>query len=259
MKPLIAIIVGNERNINSEWLLRHFSVVSEAGGIPAAFLSRGDPSNVTAIADGILLIEGPDVHPYFYGEDPSPYMRSVNYERDKFEIELFKRALKMDIPVLGVGRGMQIMNVAMNGTLYQDLEKEIPKAIKHSWDPRETDPSQRLHSIRMKTASKLYDILKDRLDVASTNEIFIHVNSFHHQGIKRVGEGFRSVAFSIDGIAEAIEMKDGFYIGVQWNPQFLPEMRSLYEGFVKAAHESQLRRIQREQIEAEAENSGNEV
>lgn len=262
MKPLIAIIVGNERDLKSGWLFRHLTSVSKAGGIPAVFLSHGDPSNVTAIADGILLTEGPDIHPYFYGEDPSPHLRSVHYERDKFEIGLFKRALEMDIPVLGVGRGMHVMNVAMNGTLYQDLEKEIPKAIKHDWDPETTDPSQRLHSIRVKTSSNLYDILKDRLDIASTNEVFIHVNSFHHQGVKRVGEGFRSVAFSIDGIPEAIEMKDGFYIGVQWNPQFLPEMTALYEKLVEAAKESQLRRIERENIEAEEERSrspGNEV
>lgn len=253
MKPLIVIIIGDVGEMKSKWVLQHSWAISRAGGIPVIFSSYGDPGNVVEIADGILLTEGPDVHPYFYGEDPSPYIKSVDYWRDKFEIEVFKRARQLDIPVLGVGRGMQIMNVATNGTLYQDLEREIPKAIKHDWDPSTVDPGQKLHSIRLKTSSLLYDILKDRFEIASTNEVFIYVNSFHHQGIKRVGEDFRAAAFSIDGIVEAIEMKEGFYIGVQWNPQFLPEMVALYEGLVKAAKESQPRRIEREQIEVENE------
>ena len=252
MKPLIVIMVGIE-DMKSKWVLQHSREISRAGGIPVIFPSQGDPKDVVEIADGILLTEGPDVHPYFYGEDPSPYIRNVDYERDRFEIEVFKRARQLDIPVLGVGRGMQIMNVATNGTLYQDLEREIPKAIKHDWDPSTVNPGQKLHSIRLKTSSRLYDIIKDRLEIASTNEVFIHVNSFHHQGIKKVGEEFKAVAFSIDGIVEAIEMKEGFYIGVQWNPQFLPEMVALYEGLVRAARESQLRRIEREHIEVENE------
>ncbi len=256
MKPVIVIVVGNFAGPKSKWALYHFKAIERAGGIPVMHPGIGNPKDVAEIADGILLTEGPDVHPYFYGEDPSPYIRNVDYERDKFEIELFKQARKMEIPVLGVCRGMHIMNVAANGTLYQDLEKEIPKSIKHDWDPSVTSPEQRLHSIRLKASSKLYDILKDKLNVASTNEVFIHVNSFHHQGIKRVGEGFRAVAFSIDGVIEAIESNDGLYIGVQWNPQFLPEMLSLYEGLVKAAKESQKRRIERENIEMEAEDQG---
>ncbi|EEB74891.1 gamma-glutamyl-gamma-aminobutyrate hydrolase family protein [Thermococcus sp. AM4] len=256
MKPVIVIIAGSFNDVKSKWILHHSRAIDRAGGIPVIYTSPGDPRDVVEIADGILLTEGPDIHPYFYGEDPSPNIKNVDYSRDKFEIELFRRAQSMDIPVLGVGRGMQIMNIAMNGTMYQDLQREIPKAIKHDWDPLTVDPGQRLHSIRLKTSSKLYDILKDKLDVSSTNEVFIHVNSFHHQGIKRVGEGFRAVAFSIDGIAEAIESKEGFYIGVQWNPQFLPEMIALYEAFVRAAKESQRRRIEREQIEVEAEDQG---
>ncbi len=257
MKPVIVIISSNFSDPkSSRWILNHFYAIKSVGGIPVIHPGAGDPDDVTEIADGILLTEGPDVHPYFYGEDPSPYIRNVDYERDKFEIELFKQARKMDIPVLGVCRGMHIMNVATNGTLYQDLQGEVLKAIKHDWDPLATNPEQRLHGIRLKTSSALYDIIKDRLDIASTNEVFIHVNSFHHQGIKRVGEGFRAVAFSIDGVVEAIEAEDGFYIGVQWNPQFLPEMLSLYEALVKAAKESQKRRIERENIEMKAEDQG---
>lgn len=252
MKPLIAVIVGTE-GVDIDSLKQHFEIVKRAGGIPAVFLASGDPNDVVSIADGIILTEGPDIHPYFYGSDPSPHLRSVDYERDRFEITLFKLAFKQDIPVLGISRGMQIMNVAMDGTLYQDVATEIPKAIKHDWDISTTNPSQRLHSIRLKTASKLYDAIKDRLEVSSTNEVFIHVNSFHHQAVKRVGDGFKPVAFSIDGIIEAIEMEEGFYIGVQWRPEYLPEMIGLYEAFIRAAKESQYRRIERENTEAQEE------
>jgi putative glutamine amidotransferase len=254
LRPLIAIIAGDDIK-DAESLRRHFDIVKSAGGIPAVFLACGDPSDVVSIADGIILTDGPDVHPYFYGSDPSPHIRNVDYNRDKFEIALFKLALKEGIPVLGISRGMHIMNVAMDGTLYQDVAAEIPKAIKHDWDVRTTSPFQRLHSIRLKTASKLYEAIKDRLEVSSTNEVFIHVNSFHHQAVKRVGEGFKPVAFSIDGITEAIEMDEGFYVGVQWRPEYLPEMVGLYKALINAAKESQYRRIERENAEAQEELS----
>ncbi|MDV3104535.1 gamma-glutamyl-gamma-aminobutyrate hydrolase family protein [Thermococcus waiotapuensis] len=259
MKPLIAIIVGTEE---SDWasIKQQFRVIKNAGGIPGVFLPEGDPGDIVNIADGIVLTDGPDVHPYFYGDDPLPYIRSVDYDRDKFEIELFRLALKMEIPVLGISRGMQIMNVAMDGTLYQDIASEIPKAIKHDWDIRQTNPHQRLHGMRLKTASKVYEAIKDYLEVSSTNEVFIHVNSFHHQAIKKVGEGFKPIAFSIDGITEAIEREEGFYVGVQWRPEYLPEMIGLYKALINAARENHHRRIERENIEMqEKPSSGNEV
>ncbi|WP_010478190.1 gamma-glutamyl-gamma-aminobutyrate hydrolase family protein [Thermococcus zilligii] len=259
MKPFIAIIVGTEE---SDWasIKQQFRVIKNAGGIPGVFLPEGDPGDIVNIADGIVLTDGPDVHPYFYGDDPSPSIRSVDYDRDKFEIELFKLALKMEIPVLGISRGMQIMNVAMDGTLYQDIASEIPKAIKHDWDIRQTNPHQRLHGMRLKTASKVYEAIKDYLEISSTNEVFIHVNSFHHQAIKKVGEGFRPVAFSIDGITEAIEREEGFYVGVQWRPEYLPEMIGLYKALINAARENHHRRIEREKTEMQEKPSpGNEV
>ncbi len=257
MRPIIAVVSSGREDLKSGPVSKHIELVRKSGGTPVIFLAGGDPRDVCEIADGILLTEGPDVHPYFYGADPSPFLRTADYDRDKFEIELFKRAFEMEIPVLGVGRGMHVMNVATNGTLYQDLTREIPKAIKHDWDPKLVDPSQRLHSVRMKTDSRLYEMVKDDLNVSSTNEVFIQVNSFHHQAVKRVGDGFRPVAFSIDGVVEAIEMGEGFYIGVQWRPEFLPEMRGIYRSFISAARKSQLRRIERESIEVKSE--GNEV
>jgi len=233
MKPLIAII-GSTLGESISTNRAHIKRVIEAGGVPAIFSPEMEPEGVVEIADGILLVEGPDVHPRFYGEDPSPNLREVDVLRDEFEIELVKLAVDSNVPVFGVGRGMHVINVALGGTLYQDIY-EIPKAIKHDWSFESTRPEQRLHIIRVKADSKLYSILRGSLNIEGTNEGWTWVNSFHHQAVKRVGEGLKQVAFAVDGLIEAIEGKEGFILGVQWQPEYLPEMLSLYKAFVDAS------------------------
>ncbi|WP_297467609.1 gamma-glutamyl-gamma-aminobutyrate hydrolase family protein [Thermococcus sp.] len=251
MKPLIAII-GSPWSESLSAGRAHIRRIIEAGGLPAVFSPEIEPEDVVAVADGILLIEGPDVHPRFYGEDPSPSLREVDVLRDEFEIELVKLAVDANIPVLGVGRGMHVINVALGGTLYQDLY-DIPKAIKHDWSFGNTRPEQRLHTVRIKADSRLYSILKETLNVEGTNEAWTWVNSFHHQAVKRVGEGLRQVAFAVDGLIEAIEGKEGFIIGVQWQPEHLPEMLPLYKALIEASirkHE-ETDEMKRREIEAE--------
>jgi putative glutamine amidotransferase len=227
-------------------------MVAEAGGIPAVFGSNIPPEDVISVADGLLLVEGPDVHPRFYGADPSPGLGVVDVQRDEMEIELVRLAVDSGVPVLGIGRGMHVINVALGGTLYQDIY-EIPKAIKHDWDPEKTRPDQRLHTIRVKADSILYGILREILNVESTNEAWTWVNSFHHQAVKKVGEGLRPAAFAVDGLIEAIEGKEGFILGVQWQPEHLPEMLPLYRALVDASlrrHEESEEMLRR-RIEAE--------
>ncbi|WP_099211724.1 gamma-glutamyl-gamma-aminobutyrate hydrolase family protein [Thermococcus henrietii] len=233
MKPLIAII-GSPWSESLSAGRAHIKRVIEAGGLPAVFSPEIEPEDIIEVADGILLIEGPDVHPRFYGEDPSPSLREVDVLRDEFEIGLVKLAVEAGIPILGVGRGMHVINVALGGTLYQDIY-DIPKAIKHDWSFGSTRPEQRLHTIRIKADSRLYSILRESLNIEGTNEGWAWVNSFHHQAVKRVGEGLRQVAFAVDGLIEAIEGKEGFVLGVQWQPEHLPEMLSLYRALVGAS------------------------
>ncbi|WP_297497888.1 gamma-glutamyl-gamma-aminobutyrate hydrolase family protein [Thermococcus sp.] len=251
MKPLIAIIDSfSEGRIYAPH--EHLSMVSKAGGLPAVFSVETEPKEVLRVADGLLLIEGPDVHPRFYGGDPSPKLREVDVARDEFEIELVKKAIERGIPVMGIGRGMHIINITLGGTLYQDVY-EIPKAIKHDWNMKTARPEQRLHTIRVKADSLLYSILKEVLNVENTNEAWTWVNSFHHQAIKRVGEGLRPVAFAIDGLVEAIESSEGFLLGVQWGPEYLEEMVPLYRALVNAAsgRHRELEELMRRKIEAE--------
>ncbi|ASJ07825.1 gamma-glutamyl-gamma-aminobutyrate hydrolase [Thermococcus siculi] len=256
MKPLIGIIGQVDYSKNRLFLDRtHAEKVARAGGIPAVFNMDVSPEEVLEHVDGILLIEGPDIHPYFYGEDPSSSIKFVDTYRDEFEIKLVKMAVERGIPVFGVCRGMQVINVALGGTLYQDIT-EIPKAIKHDWELKLIGPTQRVHGVRIKTSSKLYEILKEELDIEGTNEVYIRVNSFHHQAVKRVGEGLKPAAYSIDGLIEAIEGSEdleGFVMGVQWQPEYLPEMERLYAAFIKAAAEYRARRLELERIEIEAE------
>ncbi|HDZ35747.1 MAG TPA: gamma-glutamyl-gamma-aminobutyrate hydrolase family protein [Thermococcus sp.] len=256
MKPLIGIIGQIDHSRNRLFLDKtHIEKVAAAGGIPAVFHTDASPDEVLEHVDGILLIEGPDVHPHFYGEDPSSAIKYVDVERDEFEISLVRKAAEKGVPILGICRGMQVINVALGGTLYQDLS-EIPKAIKHDWELKLIGPSQRVHGVRIKMNSKLYEILKDGLDIESTNEVYLRVNSFHHQAIKRVGEGIRPVAYAVDGLIEAIESTEdaeGLILGVQWQPEYLPEMDRLYEALVRAAAEYRAKRLELERIEIEAE------
>ena len=253
MRPLIGIIGQVDHSANRVFLDRtHVERVVAAGGIPAVFTVDDSPEDVLEHVDGLLLIEGPDVHPYFYGEDPSTSIKSVDVRRDEFEMALVRGAIERGIPILGVARGMQVINVALGGTLYQDIT-EIPKAIKHDWDLRLIGPSQRVHGVRIKMDSKLYEVLKEGLDIEGTNEVHLHVNSFHHQAVKKVGDGLRPSAYSVDGLIEAVEGVEGFVIGVQWQPEYLPEMWRLYEALVGAAADYHKEREELMRVEIEAQ------
>jgi len=253
VRPLIGIIGQMDHSANRVFLDRtHVERVVAAGGIPAIFTVDDSPEDVLEHVDGLLLIEGPDVHPYFYGEDPSTSIKSVDVRRDEFEMALVRGAIERGIPILGVARGMQVINVALGGTLYQDIT-EIPKAIKHDWDLRLIGPSQRVHGVRIKMDSRLYEVLKEGLDIEGTNEVHLRVNSFHHQAVKRVGDGLRPSAYSVDGLIEAVEGVEGFVIGVQWQPEYLPEMWRLYEALVGAAADYHGEREELMRVEIEAQ------
>nr|WP_297436719.1 gamma-glutamyl-gamma-aminobutyrate hydrolase family protein [Thermococcus sp.] len=253
MRPLIGIVGRMDYSTGRLFLdSTHLRNVISAGGLPSVFGVNGSPEDVLKHVDGILLIEGPDVHPRAYGEDPSESIKYVDVARDEFEIRLVRLAVEEGIPLLGIGRGMQVINVALGGTLYQDV-REIPKAIKHDWDPDSMDPRQRVHGLRIKTSSMLYELLKEVLDIGGTNEVFMRVNSFHHQAVKRVGDGLKPVAYADDGLTEAIEGEGNFVIGLQWQAEYLPEMDVLFEAFVRAARDYRSEKLELSRREIEAE------
>lgn len=183
-------------------------------------------------ADGILLPGGNDVNTLFYGEERKSLTQPPHHERDRFELYLLERAMEKGIPVLGICRGLQVINVKLGGTLYQDLETEMPGSIRHDWHEENGEPLSRsklTHQVSVKKDSKLGQIL------GSTE---VEVNSLHHQGVKVLGAGLVATATAPDGLVEAFEKPDYPYLlAVQWHPEELQAdqmWKNLFTNFIEA-------------------------
>jgi len=206
--------------------------VQAAGGLPVIIPLTDDlaliEATVQALA-GLLLAGGGDVDPAAYGEEPLPGVAGIDPLRDRLELWLSRRALDADLPLLAICRGVQVLNVASGGTLYQDVVSQHPGAIRHSF--RSEHPRSYLgHSVSIERHTRLAGIL---------GEGSVPVNSLHHQAVKTVAPGLRAVASAPDGIVEALEHPGHrFAIGVQWHPEELIEqdvrMLRLFVAFVEA-------------------------
>jgi putative glutamine amidotransferase len=177
--------------------------------------------------DGVCLSGGPDLHPIGYGERPHPRLGPTEVDLDRFELAVARAALQRGLPVLGICRGAQALNVAYGGTLHQHLPDVAGAAIEH----RQTLAGDRLvHTVEIEPGSLLARTLGRRR---------ARVNSFHHQAVKRIGRGLRPVAWAADGVVEAVEsMDEPFVLGVQWHAECLverPTQARLFRAFVDAA------------------------
>jgi putative glutamine amidotransferase len=195
-------------------------------------------SRVLQDIDGLLLSGGEDVAPERYGQQPLPSVTDVNPARDAFEIGLIKEARRLDIPILAICRGIQVLNVACGGTLIQDIPTQIPGALDHRLTVPPHQPYSLAHEIWIEKDSVLERLMRDRLRDADTCE----TNSRHHQAVQQVAPEFRVSATAPDGVIEAIEHpKARFCLAVQWHPENFwrtGEFRPLFEGFVEAAAET---------------------
>ena len=230
MKPLIGIVPLVDEEKESLWMLPgYMEGVAEAGGIPLMLPLTEDGEDISRLLDsidGILLTGGHDVHPSVYGEEPVPECGAVCRERDAMESELLKQALKRDIPVLGICRGIQFLNAYLGGTLYQDLPTERPSGTEHHQKPPYDIP---VHRVSVEKASGLSRLL---------NTDSLSVNSYHHQAIKEKADSLKTMAISEDGIIEAVEMPDKRFVwAVQWHPEFSLRRdlssRKIFEEFVR--------------------------
>ncbi len=210
------------------------------GAIPLIIAFPDDVSKVAQLAqdyvqliDGLMLPGGPDVDPTFYGEEPHPKIGMTLYQKDRFEIALIKAALAADKPIFGICRGIQIMNVAMGGTLYQDLESQYPELkIQH---PQATLGQFATHHVELTAGSKLAKLY---------GQSTIKVNSRHHQAVKAVGKGLKVTAVAPDGVIEGMESTDtDLFLGVQWHPENMwqqedPQQLVVFQDFLDriAAH-----------------------
>lgn len=166
----------------------------------AAFIAR---------LDGILFSGGGDISPWLYGEQPSRAMSSMDLSRDQWELALYAAAARQGIPILGICRGCQVINVANGGTLYQDLPSQLREAGGHSFDVPMDEPAHHIDIVPGSRLGRMFPTAR------------VLTNSFHHQAIKDVASGFSVTARALDGVIEGIEADESgrFIVGVQFHPE----------------------------------------
>lgn len=204
-----------------------------AGVMPVLVPSTHDPHALRSLyekVDGIVVSGGGDVNPRFSGMDSCELVYGVEDVRDDTELNLIRWAREDDKPILGICRGLQVMNVAFGGTLIMDIPTEIGTSVTHTIGTIAHQRKTLLHSIEIDSDAKVNP---------SLGAGKIEVNSIHHQAIKDLGEGLRPFAYAPDGLIEGIELPDAhFFVGVQWHPEelveFYPQMRALFQQFADA-------------------------
>jgi putative glutamine amidotransferase len=203
--------------------------IRRAGGDP--YVLQVNAAASLKELDGVLLSGGGDIDPAIYKEVRHPKTNDPDAARDTFELELARLALDSDLPMLGVCRGLQVINVAGGGTLIQDIPSEVNHPLGHQVDA----PLYAIaHEVWVSRESALAKAMDEELDGGET----LQVNSRHHQAIRHPAEGFDVTATAPDGVIEAIERSASrFCVAVQWHPENFwrtGEFRALFEGFVKA-------------------------
>lgn len=210
----------------------YLASVERSGGRPRVLEVTESPRSVLERLDGVLLTGGADIDPAFYGEARHPTTQDSEPGRDEFEIDLARRAMDADVPLLAICRGVQVLNVAAGGSLIQDIPSSLASELRHAVnEPRDFD----CHDIAIERDSKLAAALGPRAQAACS----CRVNSRHHQSIARTGNGLVVSARATDGVIEAVEKPDArFCIGVQWHPENFwrsGEFKPLFDAFVRAA------------------------
>jgi putative glutamine amidotransferase len=236
-RPIIGICTAVEQARWSVWeqpallLPRNYvDAVQRAGGfalmLPPDQRSVEDPAEALELIDGLLLAGGADIDPLSYGQPAHAETVGTVAERDAFEIALTRGAIELDLPVLGICRGMQLINVARGGTLLQHLPERFGHQ-EHRRVPGSFDGAD--HDV---------ELLADTLATRVVGEARHSAKSHHHQGVDRLGDGLQvSGASSLDGLPEAIELPGRhFVLGVQWHPEADPAS-PVVEGLVRAASE----------------------
>ncbi|MFY9377950.1 MAG: gamma-glutamyl-gamma-aminobutyrate hydrolase family protein [Peptococcia bacterium] len=210
MTPIIGITCSwqEEKKVHN-MAATYIEAVLAAGGVPLIIPSqpKDKAETIYAAIDGLILAGGPDLDPWHFGEEPQKDLGVITPLRDQLELELSRLALVGNKPVLAICRGIQVLNVAAGGTIYQDISGLTQ--LKHSQEAPRWHPT---HGIQIAEESSLFTL---------AGQTHYRVNSFHHQAIAKVGQGLRAVAWARDKLVEAVEnlAGDGRIRGVQWHPE----------------------------------------
>ncbi|MGE7092989.1 gamma-glutamyl-gamma-aminobutyrate hydrolase family protein [Lysinibacillus sp. NPDC048646] len=233
MKPVIGITAFAEDDLSSRLNVAYCKSIIEAGGIPLIIPLEVDKdvAQILSLTDGLLLSGGYDVHPFHFGAEPSTGLGQIQPERDTLELALINAALIRQMPIFGICRGIQMLNIALGGTLYQDMESEYhsSKLLKH------------MQQAARGVATHNVNIVSDNLLKTIVEEDRIAVNSMHHQAINVLAEKLNVVAKSSDGIVEAVVHDTlPFCLAVQWHPEEQAIVgdetaKKLFTAFIKAS------------------------
>jgi putative glutamine amidotransferase len=233
--PIIGVTTSSERTakgvdrafVNATYI----RAVERAGGVPLLLTPYHSPAALARLSiDGLLLTGGGDIDPARWGEAPHPKTDLVSAERDELELEgVTRRAIDTGLPLLAICRGLQVLNVALRGTLHQHVPDVFGDDVSHSQDGARSYAS---HDVTIEPGTLLADLSRTER---------LRVNSFHHQAIKDLGDGLKPVAWAEDKVIEAVELPGarGFVLAVQWHPEELveddPAALRLFEALVDAA------------------------
>lgn len=229
MKPIVGVMPLWDDDKESLWMLPgYLEGLEEAGAVPIIFPlieEKEELSRFVGICDGILLTGGHDVSPDIYGEVPLDGKVSCCAKRDNMEKMVLEDAMLNDKPVLGICRGIQLVNALLGGTLYQDLPSQHPSKTEHHQTPPYDVP---VHDVIIKKGTPLFDCIGTER---------IGVNSYHHQAVKDLAPDLKVMAESEDGLVEALYLPSArFFWAVQWHPEFSyktdENSRKIFEAFV---------------------------
>ncbi|UTR13976.1 gamma-glutamyl-gamma-aminobutyrate hydrolase family protein [Salipaludibacillus sp. LMS25] len=236
MKPFIGITssYGDEKTLNTSY--DNIDSITQAGGVPVVLpnVPTAEAINVTiGKLDGMLITGGGDIDPHLFNEEPLPNLGLLHPQRDQFEVALLNEAMARNLPILALCRGCQILNIAAGGDMYQDIYSQITKPLlQHTQRAPRSFP---FHTIHVTEESLLKKI---------TGKSKYRVNSFHHQAVRRLAEGFHISALSDDGIIEAFESSEhSFVLAVQWHPESMATdgdvpSRKLFSAFMNACQQN---------------------
>ncbi|MFI3175307.1 MAG: gamma-glutamyl-gamma-aminobutyrate hydrolase family protein [Bacillota bacterium] len=228
-KPILGITGNYEKKTKRYSIgIQYIKAIKEAGGIPFLLTPSEE---IPSFIDGIIMSGGGDVDPLLFGEEPYANMHSTDIDplRDQFELSLCRYAFQKKLPMLGICRGMQVINVADGGTVFQDIYSQNEHLLEHS---QQASNTHKIHKVTCKEDSQLFGIFK---------ETTFLVNSLHHQAVSTLGANMVATAKSSDGIIEAIEHTTlPFVLGVQWHPEWLSDHFVLFESLISQCNANKI-------------------